>query len=194
MEEAKKDPCYVCGATPAWAPASKIYVRSTGRAIPVSDDGRCVDDSLLMRRALSYVKAFDGVVAQHSQDPRLAGPGACCHESEWSGRLGLPGWWVERDRKHVVLLPGPPAEMTHMWEQHVAPALEATADAILVSRTLIVSNRLPVTLPAKPTLRWSKPALKMSWRKAPTPTVKSPPSKRPMLPLKSAPVWMRNWA
>ncbi len=57
-----------------------------------SDDGKCVGDSLLMRRALSYVKAFDGVIAQHSQDPRLAGPSACCHESEWSGRLGLPGW------------------------------------------------------------------------------------------------------
>ncbi len=57
-----------------------------------SDDGRCVADSLLMRRALTYVKTFDGVLAQHSQDPRLAGPGACCHESEWSGRLGLPGW------------------------------------------------------------------------------------------------------
>ena len=57
-----------------------------------SDDGRCVGDSLLMRRALTYVKAFDGVIAQHSQDPRLAGPSACCHESEWSGRLGLPGW------------------------------------------------------------------------------------------------------
>jgi len=57
-----------------------------------SDDGRCVDDSLIMRRALTYVKSFDGVVAQHSQDPRLAGPGACCHESEYSGRLGLPGW------------------------------------------------------------------------------------------------------
>ena len=57
-----------------------------------SDDGRCVDDSLVMRRALTYVKSFDGVIAQHSQDPRLAGPGACCHESEYSGRLGLPGW------------------------------------------------------------------------------------------------------
>ena len=57
-----------------------------------SDDGRCVDDSLMMRRALTYVKSFDGVVAQHSQDPRLAGPGACCHESEYSGRLGLAGW------------------------------------------------------------------------------------------------------
>ena len=57
-----------------------------------SDDGRCVSDSLLMRRALTYVRSYDGVIAQHSQDPRLAGPGACCHESEISGRLGLPGW------------------------------------------------------------------------------------------------------
>ncbi|WP_342371812.1 dihydroorotase [Propioniciclava soli] len=57
-----------------------------------SDDGACVHDSLLMRRALTYLKPFDGVVAQHAQDPRLAGPGACCHESEISGRLGLPGW------------------------------------------------------------------------------------------------------
>ncbi|WP_432558319.1 dihydroorotase [Granulicoccus sp. GXG6511] len=57
-----------------------------------SDDGRCVHDSLLMRRALEYVRAFDGVIAQHAQDPRLAGPGACCHEGEISGRLGLGGW------------------------------------------------------------------------------------------------------
>jgi dihydroorotase len=57
-----------------------------------SDDGRCVMDSLLMRRALTYVKTFGGVIAQHAQDARLAGPGACCHESEISGRLGLPGW------------------------------------------------------------------------------------------------------
>lgn len=57
-----------------------------------SDDGACVSDSLLMRRALTYLKPYDGVVAQHAQDPRLAGPGACAHESEISGRLGLGGW------------------------------------------------------------------------------------------------------
>jgi dihydroorotase len=45
-----------------------------------------------MRRALEYVKAFGGVVSQHAQDPSLAGPQACCHEGELSGRLGLPGW------------------------------------------------------------------------------------------------------
>jgi dihydroorotase len=57
-----------------------------------SDDGACVHDSLIMRRALTYLKTYDGVVAQHAQDPRLAGPSACCHEGEVSGRLGLPGW------------------------------------------------------------------------------------------------------
>lgn len=57
-----------------------------------SDDGRCVADARLMRRALEYVSAFDGVIAQHSQDPQLAGPQACCHEGEISGRLGLGGW------------------------------------------------------------------------------------------------------
>ncbi|MDR1851897.1 MAG: dihydroorotase [Propionibacteriaceae bacterium] len=69
-----------------------LMARSKARTRFFSDDGKCVADSLLMRRALSYVTAFDGVIAQHSQDPRLAGAGACCHESEWSGRLGLPGW------------------------------------------------------------------------------------------------------
>ena len=57
-----------------------------------SDDGRCVTDARLMRRALEYVKAFDAVIAQHAQDPRLADHGACAHEGEVSSRLGLPGW------------------------------------------------------------------------------------------------------
>lgn len=57
-----------------------------------SDDGSCVADARLMRRALEYVRAFDGVIAQHAQDPRLAGEGACCHEGEVSGKLGLGGW------------------------------------------------------------------------------------------------------
>jgi dihydroorotase len=56
-----------------------------------SDDGRCVADSLLMRRALEYVKAFDGVIAQHAQDARLT-EGAQLNEGEISGRLGLAGW------------------------------------------------------------------------------------------------------
>ncbi|MCB0915519.1 MAG: dihydroorotase [Actinobacteria bacterium] len=56
-----------------------------------SDDGKCVHDPLVMRRALEYVKAFDGVIAQHSQEPRLT-VGAQMNESELAGRLGLRGW------------------------------------------------------------------------------------------------------
>lgn len=64
---------------------------SAARVRVFSDDGLCVHDPLLMRRALEYVKAFDGVVAQHAQDPRLT-EGAQMNESELSGRLGLAGW------------------------------------------------------------------------------------------------------
>lgn len=56
-----------------------------------SDDGHCVSDALLMRRALEYVKAFDGVIAQHAQEPRLT-EDAQMHEGELSGKLGLRGW------------------------------------------------------------------------------------------------------
>ncbi len=66
--------------------------RSRAGVTVFSDDGRCVHDARVMRRALEYVKAFGGVVSQHSQDPTLAGAAACCHEGELSGRLGLPGW------------------------------------------------------------------------------------------------------
>lgn len=69
-----------------------LMARSAANVRVFSDDGKAVADSLLMRRALEYVTAFDGVLAQHSQDPRLAGPTACCHEGPISGRLGLPGW------------------------------------------------------------------------------------------------------
>jgi dihydroorotase len=56
-----------------------------------SDDGKCVWDAALMRRALEYVKAFDGVIAQHAQEPRLT-EGAQMNESALSGVLGLTGW------------------------------------------------------------------------------------------------------
>jgi len=56
-----------------------------------SDDGRCVSDAVLMRRALEYVKAFDGVIAQHAQEPRLT-EDAQMNEGVLSGVLGLRGW------------------------------------------------------------------------------------------------------
>src|SRR6185436_17344740 len=64
---------------------------SAARVRIFSDDGHCVADPRLMRRALEYVKAFDGVIAQHAEEPRLT-VGAQLHEGEASARLGLTGW------------------------------------------------------------------------------------------------------
>ncbi|MBW4720981.1 dihydroorotase [Saccharothrix obliqua] len=56
-----------------------------------SDDGHCVHDPLIMRRALEYSKALDVVVAQHAEEPRLTA-GAQAHEGANAARLGLQGW------------------------------------------------------------------------------------------------------
>jgi dihydroorotase len=56
-----------------------------------SDDGHCVADPLLMRRALEYSTALDAVVAQHAEEPRLT-VGAQAHDGERAARLGLAGW------------------------------------------------------------------------------------------------------
>ena len=56
-----------------------------------SDDGRCVNDPLIMRRALEYASALDVVIAQHAEDHRLTG-GAQAHEGAVAARLGLAGW------------------------------------------------------------------------------------------------------
>ncbi|TAL12682.1 MAG: dihydroorotase [Frankiales bacterium] len=64
---------------------------SAARVRVFSDDGHCVSDASLMRRALEYVKAFDGVIAQHAQEPRLT-VGAQMNEGVNSSLLGLTGW------------------------------------------------------------------------------------------------------
>jgi dihydroorotase len=64
---------------------------SAARVRVFSDDGKCVHDPILMRRALEYVKAFDGVVAQHAQEPRLT-EGAQMNEGVVSAQVGLAGW------------------------------------------------------------------------------------------------------
>jgi dihydroorotase len=64
---------------------------SAAQVTVFSDDGKCVSDSLVMRRALEYVKAFGGVIAQHSQDLQLT-VNAQMNESALSLKLGLIGW------------------------------------------------------------------------------------------------------
>jgi len=65
--------------------ASKANVRV------FSDDGKCVSDPLVMRRALTYVKNFGGVIAQHAQEPRLT-ENSQMNEGALSSELGLGGW------------------------------------------------------------------------------------------------------
>ncbi len=64
---------------------------SVARVRVFSDDGHCVSDPLVMRRALEYIKKFDGVVAQHAQDPRMT-VDSQMNEGIVSARLGLKGW------------------------------------------------------------------------------------------------------
>ena len=64
---------------------------SIARVRIFSDDGNCVSDPLVMRRALEYIKKFGGVIAQHAQDPRMT-MGSQMNEGEVSARLGLKGW------------------------------------------------------------------------------------------------------
>jgi dihydroorotase len=56
-----------------------------------SDDGKCVSDPLLMRRALEYVKTFNGIIAQHAQEPALT-VNSQMNEGIISSKLGLVGW------------------------------------------------------------------------------------------------------
>jgi dihydroorotase len=65
--------------------------KSRAKVTVFSDDGKCVYDSLLMRRALEYVKAFGGVIAQHAQDPNLT-VDAQMNEGPLAFELGLTGW------------------------------------------------------------------------------------------------------
>ncbi|WP_019927029.1 dihydroorotase [Nocardia sp. BMG111209] len=56
-----------------------------------SDDGQCVHDPLIMRRALEYANSLGVLIAQHAEEPRLTA-GAVAHEGPNASRLGLAGW------------------------------------------------------------------------------------------------------
>ncbi|MDQ1293289.1 MAG: dihydroorotase, partial [Actinomycetota bacterium] len=87
-----------------------------------SDDDHCVSDAVLMRRALEYVKAFDGVIAQHSQEPRLT-EDSQMHEGQVSAVLGLRGWPAVAEEAVIardVLLAGHVGSRLHVC--HVSTA------------------------------------------------------------------------
>ncbi|MFC3687386.1 dihydroorotase [Aquipuribacter hungaricus] len=117
---------------------------STARVRVFSDDGHCVSDPVLMRRALEYVRAFDGVVAQHAQDPRLT-EGAQMHEGDVSGVLGLTGWPAVAEEAVIardVLLAAHVRSRVHVC--HVS-----TAGSVEIVR-LAKQRGLPVTAEVTP--------------------------------------------
>jgi dihydroorotase len=91
-----------------------------------SDDGKCVSDAVLMRRALEYVKAFDGVVAQHAQEPRLTEE-AQMNEGVVSSMLGLRGWPAVAEEAVIardVLLAGHVGSRLHVCHVSTAGSVE----------------------------------------------------------------------
>ncbi len=59
--------------------------------VALTDDGHCVQNHEVMRRAVEYARMFGMTVMDHCQDYSIVGEGVV-HEGEWSLRLGLPGW------------------------------------------------------------------------------------------------------
>jgi dihydroorotase len=99
---------------------------SAARVRVFSDDGVCVSDAALMRRALEYVKAFDGVIAQHAEEPRLTA-GAQMHEGEVSARLGLAGWPAVAEEAVIArdcLLAGHVGSRLHICHVSTAGSVE----------------------------------------------------------------------
>jgi dihydroorotase len=91
-----------------------------------SDDGKCVSDAVMMRRALEYVKAFDGVVAQHAQEPRLT-EDSQMHEGAVSAVLGLRGWPAVAEEAVIardVLLAGHVGSRLHVCHVSTAGSVE----------------------------------------------------------------------
>jgi dihydroorotase len=99
---------------------------SAARVRIFSDDGTCVSDAVLMRRALEYVKAFDGVIAQHAQEPRLT-EDAQMNEGTMSGVLGMRGWPAVAEEAVIArdcLLAGHVGSRLHVCHVSTAGSVE----------------------------------------------------------------------
>jgi dihydroorotase len=99
---------------------------SAARVRVFSDDGYAVADPMLMRRALEYVKAFGGVVAQHAEEPRLT-EGAQMNEGVVAARLGLTGWPAAAEEAMIardVLLAGHVGSRLHVCHVSTAGSVE----------------------------------------------------------------------
>lgn len=139
----------------ALAPLGSM-ARSRARVRVFSDDGHCVHDSALMRRALQQAKSFDAVIAQHAQDPRLT-EGSLMNDGPLAATLGLEGWpavaeesIIARDvllaesvgaRIHVCHLSTAGSVEVVRWakERGIAVTAEVTPHHLLLTEELVAS-------------------------------------------------------
>jgi len=127
-------------------------------AIGISDDGRCVHQSRVMRRALQYARTFDCPVIQHAEDHDLT-EGAEMHEGAIATRLGLRGWPREaediivardcilaeeaRSRYHVAHLStrGAARIVAEAKSRGVAVSAEVTPHHLLLTHEAVIGYR-----------------------------------------------------
>ena len=97
MDKARNEACVNVFATGAITKGiageelSPIGAMAKAGIVALTDDGRCIQNHDLMRRALEYARMFDLPVMDHCQDYNLVGKGVM-HEGATSTALGLPGW------------------------------------------------------------------------------------------------------
>ena len=68
-----------------------IGALASAGVVALTDDGRCVQNHGVMRRAVEYARQFGLPIMDHCQEATLSSDGVM-NEGEWSTRLGLPGW------------------------------------------------------------------------------------------------------
>ncbi|MPZ25529.1 MAG: dihydroorotase [Micromonosporaceae bacterium] len=147
---------------------------SAARVRVFSDDGRCVADPRLMRRALEYVKSFDGVIAQHAEEPRLT-EDAQLHEGEVATRLGLAGWPAVAEEAIIardVLLAGHVGSRLHVCHVSTAGSMEilrqAKARGVPVTAEVTPHHLLLTDSCASGRSELASPALASGWDSAAT--------------------------
>lgn len=127
----------------AWERADLVIV--TGGLGPTQDDitreaiGKLLDEQLQIDEELweelqSLLKRYPGKIPQSNMKQAATIPSAQVIHN----RMGTaPGWWVEKDDKIIIALPGPPDEMKLMWQEGVLPKLRRRATGeVILSRTI----------------------------------------------------------
>ena len=133
-----------------------LMAAGTGQVRIFSDDGICVHDPLVMRRALEYATGLGVLVAQHAEDPRLT-VGAVAHEGPNAALLGLSGWPRAAEESIVArdaLLARDAGARVHICHASTAGTVEilkwAKAQGISITAEVTPVSYTHLTLPTTP--------------------------------------------